>query len=92
MSRASIDITSRQWPQRLRRREASEYLAAVHGIRLRPATLAKLACTGGGPRYRLDGHYPVYEPAELDAFAVSRLGPLRSSTRDYGSGEGSDAL
>jgi hypothetical protein len=82
MSEASIVTTSQQWPARMRRREASEYLSQRHGIRLAPATLAKLAVEGGGPRFRLDGRYPLYEAAELDAFAAARLGPLRASTSD----------
>ena len=92
MSQAPIDTDFLRWPHRLRRREASAYLAAVHGIRLGPNTLAKLAVTGGGPRYRLDGRYPLYERPELDAFAAARLGPLRTSTRDRQVGEGSHAL
>lgn len=36
---------------RLRREHASEYLDVVFGITVAPATLAKLACVGGGPRF-----------------------------------------
>lgn len=82
MSQASIGITSRKWPSRMRRREASAYLLEMHGISLMPATLAKLAVVGGGPRFRTDGRFPLYELQELDAFAEARLGPLRSSTSD----------
>jgi hypothetical protein len=82
MSHAVIDVTPCQWPPRLRRREASAYLAAAHGVRLSPGTLAKLAVIGGGPRFRLDGRFPLYERSELDAFAAARLGPLRTSTSD----------
>jgi hypothetical protein len=66
----------------MRRREASAYLDALYGIRLAPATLAKLAVIGGGPKFRLDGRYPLYDREELDVFADARLGPLRSSTSD----------
>lgn len=82
MSQPVIDIAANQWPARLRRRDASAYLAAAHGVRLSPNTLAKLAVVGGGPRFRLDGRFPLYERAELDAFAARRLGPLRTSTSD----------
>jgi hypothetical protein len=73
------------WPARMRRRIASEYLFVVHGISLSPATLAKLACVSStGPRFRLDGRFPLYDKPELDTFAVARLGPLRASTTDNG--------
>ena len=37
---------------------------------------------GGGPSFRMDGPFPLYERTELDAFATVRLGPLRTSTSD----------
>jgi hypothetical protein len=82
MSQASIGITSRHWPSRMRRRVASEYLLEEHGVSLSPATLAKLAVVGGGPAFRKDGPFPLYERGELDTFAIGRLGPLRHSTSD----------
>jgi hypothetical protein len=82
MSDLSITSSPLAWPDRMRRRQASEYLDHRHGIRLAPATLAKLAVVGGGPRFRADGRFPVYDRAELDAFAVARLGPLRGSTSE----------
>jgi hypothetical protein len=84
MSQASIGTTSRHWPTRMRRKLASEYLSEVHGISLSPSTLAKLACIGGGPLFEYDGRFPVYQPPNLDLFAVKRLGPLRRSTSDNG--------
>jgi hypothetical protein len=63
---------------------ASAYLLDVHGVSLTVSTLAKLATIGGGPRFRVDGRFPVYDRDELDAFAVARLGPLRASTSDTG--------
>lgn len=80
MSQSSISPTSREWPIRMRRAEASRYLRQVHGIRLSPQTLAKFATIGGGPRYRADGRFPLYDRTELDAWAERRLGPLRQST------------
>jgi hypothetical protein len=69
------------WPARMRRREASDYLREQHGIRLGVGTLAKLASTtSSGPRFRTDGRFPVYDRTELDAFAARRLGPLRATT------------
>ncbi len=82
MPPSSTDNVMRAWPDRMRRSEASQYLQEQHGIRLAHSTLAKLAVVGGGPPFRLDGRFPVYDRAELDAFAATRLGPLRASTSD----------
>ncbi len=83
MSQASIEVTSRSWPNRMRRRLASEYLHVEHGVTLSPATLAKLAVIGGGPAYRRDGRFPLYDRPVLDTYASVRLGPLRTSTSDH---------
>lgn len=61
---------------RLRRAEASEYLELAHGIRLAPATLAKMVCTGGGPSYHKSLRTPLYPRDELDRWAAERLGSL----------------
>lgn len=82
MSQSSIGTTSRKWPARMRRKQASEYLLEVHGVSLSPATLAKLAVVGGGPPFRKDGPFPLYDQPVLDAHAVARLGPLRASTSE----------
>lgn len=82
MTQGSVGITAQKWPSRMRRNFASDYLLEVHGVSLKPATLAKLAVIGGGPRFRLDGRFPLYDQSELDAYAVARLGPLCCSTSD----------
>lgn len=82
MSLSTLDPAPSQWPARMRRGLASRYLAEVHGVQLAPATLAKLACLGGGPRYMKDGLYPLYPAECLDEFAASRLGPLRASSSE----------
>lgn len=82
MSQPSIGTTSRKWPARMRRNTASEYLLEVHGVQLSTATLAKLAVIGGGPGFRCDGRFPIYDQPVLDEFAVARLGPIRKSTSD----------
>jgi hypothetical protein len=82
LSQSSIGITSRHWPARMRRKQASEYLLEVHGVSLSTATLAKLAVIGGGPAYRKDGPFPIYDQPVLDDYAVARLGPLRASTSE----------
>ena len=77
--------TSRQFSRPLRRSEASAYLFEKYGIKRTPATLAKIACTSSsGPRFRLAGRFPLYDPADLDAFAASIMSPLKSSTTDTG--------
>ena len=81
MSHDSIPSAGK-WPNRMRRRDASQYLQEQHGIGLAHSTLAKLAVLGGGPPFRLDGRFPVYDRDALDAFASERLGPLRRSTSD----------
>lgn len=67
---------------RLRRWEVSEYLRLAHGIEVAPATLAKWACTGGGPRYQSLNRTPLYPREELDRWAAERLGALRSSSSE----------
>ena len=68
---------------RLRRFEASQYLELAHGIILAPASLARLACHGGGPSFhKIGGGTVLYPTAELDAWAAERLGNLRRSTSE----------
>lgn len=74
-----INITN--LPPRLKRSEASEYLLARHGISRTAATLAKLACNGGGPAFRkAGGKYVIYDKSELDRWANETIGQPRSST------------
>ncbi|TWB19212.1 DNA-binding protein [Nitrospirillum bahiense] len=68
---------------RLRRWEAADYLGLVHGLAIKPATLAKLASVGGGPSYQLVGRSPLYPTSQLDAWATARLGKLVASTSEY---------
>ena len=67
-------------PKRLRRKEASKYLKAKHGIDRTPGTLAKIAVTGGSPPFQYDGRIPLYPIDELDKWAESILSPLKRST------------
>ncbi|RHZ98885.1 hypothetical protein D1114_01830 [Cereibacter sphaeroides] len=67
---------------RLRRFEASQYLELAHGIILAPASLARLACHGGGPAFQKSGATPLYPVVELDRWAAERLGNLRRSTSE----------
>ena len=68
--------------RRLRRAEAVVYLLENHGIRRTVGTLAKLAVVGGGPRFRVAGRTPLYEPDDLDAWVESILSPPVGSTSE----------
>lgn len=65
-----------------RRKAASEYLFEKWGVHRAPATLAKLAVTGGGPMFRRDGRVPLYSTDDLDNWVASRLSPPMRSTSD----------
>jgi len=57
---------------RLDRRQAAAFLTA-RGYRTAPATLAKLACIGGGPTFESFGRKPLYREADLLAWARQKL-------------------
>lgn len=79
-------------PTLLRRQMASQYLRERHSVVIAPATLAKLACLGGGPRFRKFNNVPLYEAAELDAWVESRLTrPLMSTSDTAGQKDTCDA-
>jgi hypothetical protein len=69
----------------LRRSEAAVYLQNRYGA-YTTETLAKLACVGGGPRFRKLGPYPVYTPEDLDEWAASRMTRAVSSTSELAEG------
>lgn len=69
----------------LRRSEAAAYLQERYGA-YTTETLAKLACVGGGPRFRKLGPYPVYTPEDLDAWAASRMTRTVGSTSELTEG------
>ncbi len=60
---------------RLRRPEVVEYLAAVHGIEIAVATLAKWAGLGRGPGFARLHRTPWYERAEVDRWVAATLMP-----------------
>jgi hypothetical protein len=67
-------------PKFLRRGAAAEYLQQRYGF-CTPKSLSKLACVGGGPVFRKIGTLVVYHPADLDAWAQSKMtAPLRSTS------------
>lgn len=64
----------------LTRRAAADALTAA-GFPVRPATLATLACRGGGPEYRLFGKRPLYRWDDVLQWAKGRLSaPRRNSS------------
>jgi hypothetical protein len=66
----------------LRRKQAGAYLQKKYGFGS-ASTLAKLATTGGGPRYAKAGEQVViYLPANLDEWARNQIGAAQSSTSD----------
>jgi hypothetical protein len=69
--------------RRLSRREASEFLSA-RGYKTAPATLAKLACIGGGPMFESFGRRVLYRESDLLAWARERTSGPRRSTSDPG--------
>jgi hypothetical protein len=70
----------------LRRADAAAYVRRTYGFPCSRQWLAKLAVIGGGPVFRKAGRFPIYRPADLDAWAQSRIGPVQSSTSDTAAG------
>lgn len=70
--------------QYLRRSEAAEYVRLKYGFPCSRQWLAKLAVIGGGPVFRKAGRTPIYAPADLDLWALSRIGAPQCSTSDTG--------
>ena len=62
----------------------ADYLRQHWGIPRSEKTLAKLACIGGGPLYRLFGRIPLYTTAYLDEYAESKISRPVRSTSEYG--------
>jgi hypothetical protein len=59
---------------------AAQWLTA-HGVRRTSATLRKLRCIGGGPRYRTLNAKPYYMELDLGAWIEERLSaPRRNSS------------
>ncbi len=69
---------------RLRRVEASAYLLQAHGLRVAPASLAKMATCGGGPRFNKVTRAVYYPVDELDIWAIAKLGGTVGNTSEVG--------
>ena len=72
-----------EFERRLDRRQAADFLSA-RGYRTAPATLAKLACIGGGPTFESLGRKPLYREADLIEWARAKTTGPRRSTSDPG--------
>ena len=70
------------YSKRLNRKQQSEYLFEEHGIRRTAKTLAKLAHTGKGPRYQLDGRDALSTPEWLDEWVEKILTPPVSNAAE----------
>jgi hypothetical protein len=64
-----------------RRDKAAAYLIQRYGA-YTVETLAKLACVGGGPKFRRMGRFPVYTQGDLDSWAIARMSPAVTSTSE----------
>lgn len=67
----------------LSRKEAAEFLAKL-GYPIAASTLAKLASTGGGPKFRKFGQKPLYYEPDLLDWVAERLSGKKRSTSDPG--------
>ena len=83
--RSDMDV---EFECRLDRRQAAAFLTA-RGYRTAPATLAKLACIGGGPTFESFGRKPLYREADLLVWARAKTTGPRQSTSDPGAGPAS---
>src|SRR6478672_8137664 len=61
----------------LRRKAAATHIREKFGIPCAESWLAKLACVGGGPPYRLAGRIPLYArtPQYLSPLAIAERSP-----------------
>lgn len=62
---------------RLTTPEASEYLAAAHGLKVAATTLSKLRCVGGGPAFDKFMQSCYYRQAALDEWVAQKLAESR---------------
>jgi hypothetical protein len=78
----SLEHTPAKHVRRYRRADASAYLKDNWGLSYTPGTLAKLACSGGGPPMEYASRFPLYPQDGLDTWAASKIGPRVTSTSE----------
>jgi hypothetical protein len=66
----------------LRRDLAAEYIRTTYGFPCTRSWLAKLASVGGGPAFRKASRFPLYDRADLDAWAQRKIGRRVLSTAE----------
>jgi hypothetical protein len=69
----------------LSRKEAAVFLTSL-GYQTAHSTLAKLACIGGGPVFKLFSRKPLYSEKDLLAWVDARCTALKRSTSDTAGG------
>ena len=67
----------------MRRADAAKYLHQRVGA-YTAQTLAKLACTGGGPRFVKVGHFPLYKASDIEQWIAARMSPLVAHNSELG--------
>ncbi|MCB1960616.1 MAG: hypothetical protein KDE68_08850 [Rhodocyclaceae bacterium] len=68
----------------MNRREAAEYITLRRGLKYAASTLAKLASTGGGPKFQKFCGRAVYTESYLDEWVDQKLSAPRQSTSASG--------
>jgi hypothetical protein len=66
----------------LRRVEAAAYIRDKFNFPCEASSLRTMACRGSGPEFRKGSRFPLYDPADLDAWAQSKLSPKVRSTSE----------
>jgi hypothetical protein len=77
-----MDTMTDTWPDWLTRRELSEYLKSVHGIRLGTSALGAMAQRGDGPPFVREGRHTSYPRLPADDWARRRRSPVVRSHRE----------
>jgi hypothetical protein len=78
-----VPAKPRTWPKWMSRRQASDYLQTVHGIRVAYQTLAQHAMHGTGPAYRKQHRFTVYDRTDLERWADLYLSKPCVSTAEH---------
>lgn len=71
----------------LLRREDTATALTEAGFRTSKATLASMACRGGGPPFYLYGRVPLYRWGDVLAWAQGRMSAPHSTTSEHACAE-----
>jgi hypothetical protein len=75
------EYTIKDWPKRMRRGQAAQYLRELHGHPDRGKNLRNRNCIGLGPHCKYFGSIPLYERADLDAWVEGEALTERPANR-----------